>query len=132
MTGLNRGMGSELPAGVAVVRLAPDLSDLPARVGPRTFVALVSRGAATDETGAAEGALIRPRPYIGMMGSRRKVRTVLDEPEGGRHIAEERLARVHAPHRPCHRRGNARADCRVHSGHRSSPSGPSGPGRSRK
>lgn len=85
----------ELPGGVARVRLAPDLSDLPAHVGPRTFVALVSRGAATDEL-ALRRVIDSPSPYIGMMGSRRKVRIVLDslKAEG---IGEERLAHVHAP-----------------------------------
>lgn len=87
--------GGGLPEGIARVRLAADLADLPALVGPRTFVALVSRGAATDAA-ALRRVIDSPAPYIGMMGSRRKVRTVLDglKADG---IGAERLARVHAP-----------------------------------
>lgn len=87
--------GGDLPGGVALVRLDPDLADLPAHVGPRTFVALVSRGAATDAL-ALRRVIDSPAPYIGMMGSRRKVRTVLDglKADG---VGEERLTRVHAP-----------------------------------
>lgn len=87
--------GGSLPDGLCCVRLAPDLADLPSLVGLRTFVALVSRGAATDAL-ALRRVLDTSAPYIGMMGSRRKVRTVLDElkAEG---MSGERLARVHAP-----------------------------------
>jgi xanthine dehydrogenase accessory factor len=83
------------PPGVSVVHVAPDFSGLSERVHARTFVVLVSRGAGTDEQALRQVIDTEPA-YIGMMGSRRKVRTVLDHlrAEG---ISTERLARVHAP-----------------------------------
>jgi xanthine dehydrogenase accessory factor len=83
------------PLGVSVIHAAPEFGDLSARVHARTFVVLVSRGAGTDEQALRQ--IIETDPaYIGMMGSRRKVRTVLDHlrAEG---ISAARLARVHAP-----------------------------------
>ena len=85
----------EGPAGVSVVRAAPDFGDLPARVHARTFVVLVSRGAGTDEQ-ALRQVLGTDPAYIGMMGSRRKARTVLDRLRADG-VPAERLARVHAP-----------------------------------
>jgi xanthine dehydrogenase accessory factor len=85
----------DLPSEVAVELVPPEFPALASRVTPDTFVALVSQGAATDlaalsqvaESGAA---------YIGMMGSRKKVRTVL-EALAAEGISAEALSRVHAP-----------------------------------
>jgi xanthine dehydrogenase accessory factor len=69
------------------------LADYP--LGPRTFVVIVTRGHRSDY--ACLRALIsRPVAYLGMIGSRRKVEAVFEglRKEG---VAEEDLARVHAP-----------------------------------
>ena len=84
-----------MPEAVTVIRLAPDQADLPLLVRAHTYVVLVSRGAETDEM-ALRRIIYSPAPYIGMMGSRRKVRTVLDRLKADG-ICEEHLARVHAP-----------------------------------
>lgn len=65
------------------------------RVDPQTYVVLVTRGHRHD--GAALAAVIdSPAPYIGMIGSKRKVRTILDELEKAG-VAREKLLRVQAP-----------------------------------
>ena len=56
---------------------------------------LVSQGAVTDER-ALRQVIHLPARYIGMMGSRKKVRTVMDNLRADG-IAEPLLARVHAP-----------------------------------
>ncbi len=64
-------------------------------ITPRTYVVLVTRSHLEDA--AVLGAVIdRPAAYIGMLGSKRRVLTVFDllRQKG---IAEEVLARVHAP-----------------------------------
>ena len=56
------------------------LNDFP--IGPTTYVVLVSRGHKQDET-ALRAVVTRDAAYVGMIGSRRRVTTVL------RHLAEE-------------------------------------------
>lgn len=64
-------------------------------VDPHTYIVIVTRGHRHDQ--AALAAVIdSPARYIGMIGSRRKVRLIFDalRAEG---VAEDRIARVHAP-----------------------------------
>ncbi len=56
------------------------LADFP--IGPHTYVVLVSRGHKQDET-ALRAVVTRGAAYVGMIGSKRRVATVL------RHLAEE-------------------------------------------
>lgn len=70
-----------------------ELKNLP--INERTFVVVVTRGHHRDA--AAIAAVIdSPARYIGMIGSKRKVRTILGQlaAEG---VSRERLAAVHAP-----------------------------------
>ena len=64
-------------------------------ITPRTFVVIVTRGHEHDET-VLRQVVSSPAAYIGMIGSRRKVRTVFDRllADG---IPAEDLARVYAP-----------------------------------
>jgi xanthine dehydrogenase accessory factor len=65
------------------------------RIDAQTYVVLVTRGHRHD--GAALAAVIdSPAKYIGMIGSKRKVRTILDELEKAG-VAREKLMRVQAP-----------------------------------
>jgi len=61
----------------------------------QTYVAIMTRGHAHDLECLVE-VLDKPAAYIGMIGSRRRVRGVLDMVRE-RDIPEELLARVHAP-----------------------------------
>jgi xanthine dehydrogenase accessory factor len=64
-------------------------------ITPRTYVVIVTRGHALDEEVLRE-AIRRPAAYIGMIGSRRKVRTVYQHlREAG--IEEELIERVYSP-----------------------------------
>lgn len=64
-------------------------------VTPDTFIVIMTAEANADEA-ALRWALAQPAAYVGMIGSRRKVRTIFEHlrSEG---IPEERLARVFAP-----------------------------------
>ncbi len=79
---------------IQVIHTDPDYSAIPEPT-PNTYVCLVSKGYVTDE--AALRRIIRsPARYIGMIGSRKKVRTVYDNMqrdgfEGGL------FERMHAP-----------------------------------
>lgn len=65
------------------------------KIDPQTYIVLVTRGHRHD--GAALAAVIHsPAKYIGMIGSKRKVRRILDEIEKTG-VARERLMRVQAP-----------------------------------
>jgi xanthine dehydrogenase accessory factor len=69
------------------------LADFP--IGPNTYVVLVSRGHKQDEA-ALRGVIGRGAAYVGMIGSKRRVSTVL------RHLAEEghdiaELERIYTP-----------------------------------
>jgi xanthine dehydrogenase accessory factor len=61
----------------------------------QTYVVLMTRGHAHDLECLVE-VIDRPAAYIGMIGSRRRVRGVLDM-VGERGVSEKLLARVHAP-----------------------------------
>lgn len=65
------------------------------KIDPQTYIVIVTRGHRHD--GAALAAIIASdAKYIGMIGSKRKVRTVLDElAKAG--VPRERLMRVEAP-----------------------------------
>jgi len=64
-------------------------------IDDRTFIVIVTRGHKHDEQALA--AVVRsPARYIGMIGSRKKVQTVLESIER-RGVPREMLARVHAP-----------------------------------
>jgi xanthine dehydrogenase accessory factor len=78
---------------IAVGRIEDLLRDW--RIGPATYLVLVTRGHQFDEA-ALKVVIGADAAYIGMIGSRRRVREVF------RHLAaagvpEERIARVHAP-----------------------------------
>lgn len=64
--------------------------------GPDTYVVLVTRGHSLDVECLLE-ILDRPLGYIGMIGSRRRVRAVFDLLERERGIAAGKLGRVYAP-----------------------------------
>ena len=64
-------------------------------IDERTFVVIVTRGHRHD--GQALGAVINsPAKYLGLIGSRRKIRRILED-LAERGVPRERLARVHAP-----------------------------------
>lgn len=67
----------------------------PATITPWTYVVLITATHQSDEE-ALRQALGTPAAYIGMIGSRRKVKTIFDHlrAEG---VPDEELARVHAP-----------------------------------
>jgi xanthine dehydrogenase accessory factor len=64
-------------------------------ITPRTFVVIVTRGHEHDEV-VLRQVVSSPAAYVGMIGSRRKVRTIFDRllADG---VAKEDLARVYAP-----------------------------------
>jgi xanthine dehydrogenase accessory factor len=64
-------------------------------VDPQTYVVIVTRGHRHD--GRALAAVINsPAKYIGLIGSKRKVKTIFEDLHG-QGIALEKLTRVHAP-----------------------------------
>ena len=69
------------------------LAGLP--IGPATYLVLVTRGHQLDEA-ALKTVIGSEAAYIGMIGSRRRVREVFRHLAAAG-VAEERLARVHAP-----------------------------------
>lgn len=77
-----------------VLHLSADFAGLPAP-DERTYVVLVSQGFVTDEA-ALRRVIGAPAAYIGMIGSKRKREVVFDRLRADG-IAEEKLARVHAP-----------------------------------
>jgi xanthine dehydrogenase accessory factor len=65
------------------------------RVGPDTYLVLVTRGHTFDRAALMQ-IIHKPAAYIGMIGSQRRVRAVFDSlREMG--VAEEQLRRVYAP-----------------------------------
>jgi len=65
------------------------------RLGRDSYVVIVTRGHRSDE--AALAAVIdSPVRYLGMVGSKRKIKTIYDNLRG-RGVSEEQLERVHAP-----------------------------------
>ena len=64
-------------------------------IDPHTFVVIVTRGHKNDA--AALNAVVNsPAAYVGMIGSKRKVRTILEGLEKAG-VARDRLLKVHAP-----------------------------------
>ncbi len=92
---LPEGEEEPLPSSVMQIQLQSDYSDLAARADATTFVALVSQGAETDERALRE-VIAGPARYIGMMGSRKKVRTVFDHLRRDG-VTDAQLACVSAP-----------------------------------
>jgi xanthine dehydrogenase accessory factor len=64
-------------------------------IDPSTFIVIVTRGHARD--GRALAAVIdSPARYIGLIGSRRKIKTIFDDLSASG-VGIEKLSRVHAP-----------------------------------
>jgi len=84
---------------VQVVDVRPERATVPqfdpAAITSRTYVVLITEDHVTDEQ-ALRQVLDTPAAYLGMIGSRRKVGVIFGHlrAEG---VAEDRLARVHAP-----------------------------------
>ena len=89
--------GADLPDTVTAASADADFANIPALIGPRSFVVLVTQGYTTDRDALRQVLAGGETPaYIGMMGSRKKVWTVREDllAEG---IAAERLDAIHAP-----------------------------------
>src|SRR5207237_3938479 len=71
------------------------LSALKAEVTPSTYCLIVTRGHNHDEE-ALYHLATTPAGYVGMIGSKRKVRLIFEDLIA-KGISEEALARVHAP-----------------------------------
>ncbi|MEK6798080.1 MAG: XdhC family protein [Planctomycetota bacterium] len=82
-----------LPIQVVIGDIAEMLGGFP--INANTYVVIVTRGHKHDERALA-AVLDSPAKYIGMIGSRRKVKVTLDDLRRAG-ANEERLARVHAP-----------------------------------
>ena len=67
----------------------------PASVTPHTYIVLITEDYVSDEA-ALRAVIESPAPYIGMIGSRRKCRMVLEHLHADG-VAEDLLARVRAP-----------------------------------
>jgi len=78
---------------IVVGGIEETLAGLP--IGPATYLVLVTRGHQLDEA-ALKTVIGSDAAYIGMIGSRRRVREVFRHLAAAG-VAEERLARVHAP-----------------------------------
>src|SRR5690606_6422086 len=84
----------DFPPQAQVLHLSPDFAELPTP-DAQTYVVLVSKGYVTDEA-ALRRVLDSEAAYIGMIGSLRKREAVFDKLRADG-IADEKLARVHAP-----------------------------------
>jgi xanthine dehydrogenase accessory factor len=82
------------PEGVALTRVEGDYSGLPA-VDERSFVAIISRDHRGDLAALRQVVGLR-LPYLGMIGSKRKRREIMDTLEG-ESVPAEHLERVHCP-----------------------------------
>jgi xanthine dehydrogenase accessory factor len=84
---------------VQVVDVQPERATVPefdpAAVTPWTYVVIVTRTHLSDEQTLLR-VLDTPAAYVGMIGSRRKVRTIFDHLRSDG-VSEEHLARVRAP-----------------------------------
>ena len=87
--------GSRFPDADELVVGHPTETASLVRLDERTHVVIVTHGHLHDKD-ALRAVLASPAPYIGMIGSRAKVRTVFDElvDEG---VSPEALTRVHSP-----------------------------------
>lgn len=86
---------SRLPPPIKPVvgDIAKTLRDWP--IGPGTFVVVVTRGHQHDEA-ALHAVIDSPARYIGMIGSRRKVKLIFDDLVA-LGVSRENLERVHSP-----------------------------------
>jgi len=84
---------------VSVVDVKPDRATVPqldpATITANTYIVLITEDHVTDEQ-ALRAVIGTPAAYIGMIGSRRKVGTILSHLRAD-NVPEERLARVRAP-----------------------------------
>ena len=81
------------PIRPVVGDIAETLRGLP--IDANTYVVVVTRGHKHDEQ-ALRAVIDRPERYLGMIGSRRKVKLILDD-LAALGVSRERLAQVHAP-----------------------------------
>lgn len=92
---LGRTVGYE----VQVVDVRPERADrpqlAPATISADTYVVLITEDHVTDEQ-ALRAVLSTPTPYIGMIGSLRKIRAIMDHLRADG-FSDEQLARVRAP-----------------------------------
>ncbi|GAB4414236.1 MAG: XdhC/CoxI family protein [Anaerolineae bacterium] len=92
---LGRTVGYE----VQVVDVRPERADrpqlAPATISAATYVVLITEDHVTDEQ-ALRAVLSTPTPYIGMIGSLRKIRAIMDHLRADG-FSDEQLARVRAP-----------------------------------
>ncbi len=92
-------LGRVLDYDVRVADVRPDRATVPqldpAAVTDDTYIVLITENHATDER-ALRAVIHTPAAYIGMIGSRRKVGTVLEHLRADG-VSEERLAQVRAP-----------------------------------
>lgn len=89
-----RAQDFDFPRVEQVLHVAEDYAGLPCPDAD-TYVALVSKGFATDEA-ALRHVIDSPAAYIGMMGSRRKREVVFNHLRADG-VDETNLSRVHAP-----------------------------------
>jgi len=88
----NRGRFPEADRVIAA-DIEKTVADLP--IGPQTYLVLVTRGHTLDQA-ALMRVIHKPAAYIGMIGSQRRVRAVLDQLRR-MGVAEEHIRRVYAP-----------------------------------
>ncbi len=88
----NRGRFPEADRVIAA-DIEKTVADLP--IDPRTYLVLVTRGHTLDQA-ALMRVIHKPAAYIGMIGSQRRVRAVLDHLRR-MGVAEEHIRRVYAP-----------------------------------
>ena len=90
-------MASEERFPHAAERIAGDIAKTlhTLTITPNTYIVIITRGHAYDEA-ALRAVINSPAAYVGMIGSRRKVRTTFDRllADG---IPEKQIQRVHAP-----------------------------------
>lgn len=79
---------------IIVAPMAKTLSDMP--MDEYTYVVLVTRGHQLDFE-CLQAVLDKPLPYVGMIGSKRRVRAVFQLLQEEKGIPRERLDFVHAP-----------------------------------
>ena len=65
-------------------------------ITPTTYVVLITRGHKYDEPCLRE-LLDRPAKYIGMIGSKRRIKACFERFKEEEHVSEELISRVYAP-----------------------------------
>ena len=79
---------------ILVGDMAQTLKGLP--MTPSTYIVLITRGHMYDEPCLRE-VMDKPVKYVGMIGSRRRIKACFQRVRGEEKIAEEVIERVHAP-----------------------------------